>query len=208
MLKGRFVVVDFETTGLSPALGERITEVAMVRIVDGEITDHFASLVNTGKMIPPMITQITGITQAMVDRAPPVTKIVTEAHAFLGQDVFVAHNAPFDTKFWLAELEQAGLMPQHQDVLCTLRLSRRLLPIASHKLTSVAQYCGFKAPGTAHRALYDAQITAQALLHFVQLLGQPEPIRLADLQRVEQQPKLSPPSAYTTASPPPWHRSG
>ena len=80
------VMLDFETTGLSPAFGDRITEVAAVRIVGGRITERYVSLVNTGARIPAFITSLTGITQAMVDSAPPDTRVVPELIDFIGTD--------------------------------------------------------------------------------------------------------------------------
>src|SRR5439155_79933 len=84
--------------------GDRITEVAALRIDDGRVVERFVSLVNCGVRIPPFIVDYTGITQAMVDNAPPVDEVVPQLIDFIGADTLAAHNASFDDKFLTAEL--------------------------------------------------------------------------------------------------------
>ncbi|MEJ7806111.1 MAG: exonuclease domain-containing protein, partial [Telluria sp.] len=86
MFEKPIVMLDFETTGLSPAMGDRITEVAALRIVDGKVTERYVSLINCHARIPPFITHLTGISQAMVDAAPPVARVVPELLDFIGGD--------------------------------------------------------------------------------------------------------------------------
>lgn len=166
MYQKPIVMLDFETTGLSPGAGARITEVAALRIEDGRIVDRFVSLVNCGVRVPPFITSLTGITQRMVDAAPCVSEVVPELLRFIGKDMLSAHNASFDEKFLLAESRGLGLTPQHQGLVCSLKLARRLFPgLPSYKLGALSSSLGIRFAGSAHRAEADAEVSAQVLIH-------------------------------------------
>lgn len=166
MLDQPIVMLDFETTGLSPAMGDRITEVAALRIVGGEIVERYVSLVNCGVRIPAFITGLTGITQAMVDSAPPVEEVVPQLLDFIGSDALSAHNASFDEKFLRAEAEQLELAPRHASLVCSLKLSRRVFPeLSSYKLGDLSRSLGIRFNGNAHRAEADAEVAAQVLIH-------------------------------------------
>lgn len=167
------VMLDFETTGLSPAMGDRITEVAALRIVDGRVTDRYVSLINCNARIPSFITQLTGISQAMVDNAPPVRRVVPELLDFIGTDTLSAHNASFDEKFLKAEAERLDLAPAHQALVCSLKLSRRLFPgMPSYKLGALSRQLGIAFRSAAHRAEADAEVSAELLIHIARHLGQ------------------------------------
>ena len=156
-------VIDFETTGISPGCGDRATEVAIVLLESGQVVDRFQSLMNAGVRIPSFITQLTGITNAMVNAAPDAAGVMQESARFVGNAPMVAHNASFDSKFWQAELALAGL-PAPQPFACTVLLSRRLYPQApSHKLGVLVDYHGLPRTGQAHRALADAEMAAALL---------------------------------------------
>ena len=158
-------IIDFETTGSTPAQGARATEVAIVLVEGGRVVDQFQSLMNAGVRIPPFITQLTGITNAMVADAPPAAEVMAQARQFVGDVPLVAHNAPFDRGFWQAELARAGCEAP-QPFACTVRLSRRLYPEApNHQLGTLARFHQLPSAGRAHRALADAQVTAALLLH-------------------------------------------
>jgi DNA polymerase-3 subunit epsilon len=103
-------IIDFETTGSTPAQGARATEVAIVLVEGGRVVDQFQSLMNAGVRIPPFITQLTGITNAMVADAPPAAEVMAQARRFVGDTPLVAHNAPFDRGFWQAELALPAAM--------------------------------------------------------------------------------------------------
>ena len=159
----RIAVIDFETTGISPAMGDRATEVAIVMMEGGRVVDRFQSLMNAGVRIPSFITQLTGITNAMVANAPPAAQVMAEAGRFVGEVPMVAHNAAFDRKFWVEELARAGL-DAPQPFACTVLLSRRLYPQApSHRLGALADYHRLPRTGQAHRALADAEMAAALL---------------------------------------------
>ena len=156
-------VIDFETTGLSPAMGDRATEVAIVLVQGGRIVDRFQSLMNAGVRIPTFITQLTGISNAMIASAPAADRVMRDASRFVGQAPLVAHNAAFDRKFWQAELAMAGEAALHA-FACTLLVSRRLYPHApSHKLGVLVDYHRLPRTGSAHRALADAEMAASLL---------------------------------------------
>ena len=156
-------VIDFETSGATPAQGARATEVAICLLEGGRIVDRYASLMNAGVRIPSFITQLTGITNEMVAAAPPAQVVMREAAAFVGARPMVAHNAAFDRQFWRSELAHCGL-PAANDFACTLLLSRRLYPDApNHKLGTLAQWFDLPASGRAHRALADAEVAAHLL---------------------------------------------
>ena len=156
-------VIDFETTGATPAHGARATEVAICLLEGGRIVDRFASLMNAGVRIPSFITQLTGITNDMIAAAPPADAVMREAAAFVGERPMVAHNAAFDRQFWRSELAHCGLQSSH-DFACTLLLSRRLYPEApNHKLSTLAKWFDLPASGRAHRALADAEVAAHLL---------------------------------------------
>ena len=159
-------VIDFETTGMSPAQGARATEIAIVLLDEhGQVAGRFQSLMNTGAWIAPFITQLTGITNAMVANAPAAAEVMQAAAHFVGNAPMAAHNAAFDRRFWQGELALAGL-PAPQPFACTVLLSRRLYPQApSHKLGTLVDYHGLPRTGQAHRALADAEMAAALLAH-------------------------------------------
>jgi DNA polymerase-3 subunit epsilon len=182
-------VIDFETTGMSPAQGDRATEVAIVLVENGRVVDRFQSLMNAGLRIPAFITQLTGISNAMVAAAPDAARVMADASRFVGNAPMVAHNAAFDRKFWVGELARLGL-PAAQPFACTLLVSRRLYPQApNHKLGTLVDYHHLPRTGDAHRALADAEMAA-ALLGQIQRdlrtrhgLSQPDHALLMALQR-------------------------
>jgi DNA polymerase-3 subunit epsilon len=181
------VMLDFETTGLSPAMGDRITEVAALRIVGGRVTERYVSLINCNARIPSFITSLTGISQQMVDDAPPVRRVLPELLDFIGSDTLSAHNASFDEKFLKAEAERLGMAPAHQALVCSLKLSRRLFPgMPSYKLGVLSSQLGIRFRSAAHRAESDAEVGAELLHHIARHLG-----RSFGVEQVESQVLVS-----------------
>jgi DNA polymerase-3 subunit epsilon len=181
------VMLDFETTGLSPAMGDRITEVAALRIVGGRVTERYVSLINCNARIPSFITSLTGITQQMVDDAPPVRRVLPDLLDFIGSDTLSAHNASFDEKFLVAEAGRLGMAPAHQALVCSLKLSRRLFPgMPSYKLGMLSSQLGIRFRSAAHRAESDAEVGAELLNHIGRHLG-----RSFGVAQVESQVLLS-----------------
>lgn len=153
------VVIDFETTGLSPDYG-RIIEVGAVVTNGQEITGSFSQLMHPGCRIPSEITMITGITNSMVKEMPPPEMVMPKLKKFIGGRVILAHNAAFDRKFLLAEMQRAHLTITNP-MLCTMLLARRLVTgVPNYQLTTLAKHFRIKSQ-RAHRALDDATTTAQ-----------------------------------------------
>jgi DNA polymerase-3 subunit epsilon len=153
-------VIDFETTGMSPDMGDRATEVAVVIVDDGQIVDRYQSLMNTGAYISGFITELTGITNQMVRNAPPAAQVMTELALFVGTIPLVAHNASFDSRFLDAEWARIGHRRQ-QKFACSMLLARRLYPASpDHKLGTLVRYLSLSDTARHHRALADAEMTA------------------------------------------------
>ncbi|WP_226921265.1 DEDD exonuclease domain-containing protein [Georgenia subflava] len=178
-----FVVVDLETTGGSPA-GSEITEIGAVKVRGGEVLGEFQTLVNPGLAIPPMITVLTGITNAMVMAAPPITEVLPAFLEFAGLGhgtVLVAHNAGFDVDFLRHATERMDLEWPRPQVLDTVALARRVVTrdeAPNHKLSTLAALFS-TAVTPDHRALHDARATVD-VLHA--LLGRVGPLGVTHLE--------------------------
>ena len=158
------VVLDFETTGLSPAYGDRAIEIGAVRIEDGEITGHFQELMNPGRPIDSFIESYTGITNDMLKDARPCKEMMSEFADFIGDHNLVAHNASFDKRFLDSELRRVSKKYTGK-FACSMLLSRRLYQDATnHKLSTLVSYANIPSDGDFHRALYDSEMTAKLWL--------------------------------------------
>ncbi|MEJ3745273.1 DEDD exonuclease domain-containing protein [Actinomycetes bacterium KLBMP 9797] len=167
-----FVVVDLETTGSAPD-GGGITEIGAVKVRGGEELGVLGTLVNPGTPIPPFITVLTGITQAMLTPAPPIEQVLPSFLEFIRDAVLVAHNAPYDVGFLKAACARHGYAWPQPKVLDTVQLARRVLvrdEVPNHKLGTLATY--FRTPRQpSHRALADAQATVDVLHALIGRLG-------------------------------------
>lgn len=160
-------VIDFETTGLSPAMGDRATEVAVVIVNDGKIVDRYQSLMNAGAHIPAFIEALTGISNAMIRKAPPAAEVMNALAEFVGDVPLVAHNASFDSRFLDAEWLKIHRQRQ-QEFACSMLLARRIYPVApDHKLGSLVRYLGLPSAARHHRALADAEMAAHLWVRMV-----------------------------------------
>ena len=182
-------VIDFETTGMSPAMGARATEIAVVLLREDRIVGRYASLMRSGAWVPPFIAQLTGISNRMLASAPPADQVMREVSDFTRGCAMVAHNAGFDRGFWQHERALAGCdgaggdgavkdgpgseggvagAAAEQPFGCTLLLSRRLWPeVPNHQLGTLARWHGIAPTGRAHRALADAEMAAELWLRIV-----------------------------------------
>ncbi|MEA2062517.1 MAG: 3'-5' exonuclease [Gemmatimonadota bacterium] len=159
-----FVVIDVETTGMSPPT-DRVIEVACVKIAGGAVVDEYSTLVNPGRQVPWIITRLTGITGQMVSSAPSFGSVAERFLDFLGEAVFVAHNAPFDWRFIQSEVRLARARRLVNRTLCTRRLTVKLVPeLSRRRLGDLAEFFNLDFDGCRHRALGDARVTARALL--------------------------------------------
>lgn len=162
------IVIDFETTGLSPNLGERAIEVGAVLLSNNKIVDRFQSLMNPGKRISGFIEDYTGITNKMLSNAPSIAEAMGELKNFIGTHHLVAHNASFDSRFLDAEFDRIK-HKRKNEFACSLLISRRIYPEApNHKLETLVRYKNLKTDGVHHRALADAEMTAHLWLKLVE----------------------------------------
>lgn len=158
------VVLDFETSGMSPDQGDRAIEVGAVKLSNGRIVDQFQSLMNPGFPVDGFIQDFTGISNAMLRQAPDNATVMTQFAEFIGDSPLVAHNAAFDQRFLAAELEQIDCC-QPLDFACSMLTARRIYPEApNHKLATLVAYKQLPSTGQFHRALADAQMTAHLWL--------------------------------------------
>ena len=166
------VVLDFETTGLSPNQGDRAIEIGAVRLVNGEVTEQFQALMNPGFPVTSFIERYTGITNEMLSQAEPCQKVMADFYDFIGSDNLIAHNASFDRRFLDSELNRIGLCIKGE-FTCSLLLSRRIFQETdSHKLADLIQLANIPNTGGFHRALYDAQMTSYLWLAMLDNIGQ------------------------------------
>jgi DNA polymerase III epsilon subunit family exonuclease len=154
-----FCALDLETTGLSSF--SRIVEVGAVRFVLGEEGEHFQTLVDPGCSIPPRAMRVHGITDEMVAGAPRAGEVLEQLLDFASGCVLVAHNARYDSSILTTELVRAGMVLPPNDVLCTIKVSKRLLPpMPNYRLQTVTT-CLDIEPENFHRALSDADAARQ-----------------------------------------------
>ena len=162
------VVIDFETTGLSPNLGERAIEVGAVLLNNNQIVERFQSLMNPGKRISGFIEDYTGITNKMLSNAPSIAHAMGELKNFIGNHHLVAHNASFDSRFLDAEFDRIK-HKRINEFACSLLISRRIYPEApNHKLETLVRFKNLKTDGVHHRALADAEMTAHLWVKLVE----------------------------------------
>lgn len=153
-----FALFDVETTGLSPAYGHRVCEVACLCVHQGEEVGRFESLVDPQRSISAGAFRVNQITSEMLVGAPPFSAIAEPLLAQMEESVLVAHNAPFDLGFLAKELEIARLAPPEGPIIDTLALSRRIYRSASHSLSAITRTLQLPAEPT-HRAMSDVQAT-------------------------------------------------
>ena len=157
-----FAIFDVETTGLSPAYGHRICEVACQRLCDGQEVGRFEALVDPQRPISPGAFAVNRITPDLLAGAPPFAAVAAPLLALMEDAVLVAHNAAFDLGFLAAELDLARLPPPEGPVVDTLTLARRAYRFPRNGLQAVAAALAVEA-GTAHRAMGDVLTTSQVL---------------------------------------------
>jgi len=154
------VVLDFETTGLTPAF-DRTIEVAATLLVDHRPVETFHQLMHPGMRLPSFITALTGITDAMLSGQPKPEQVMPRLQQFVRGLPIVAHNAAFDRGFLHAELTRAGLKAE-SEFLCTMRLARRLAPgLPSYRLDALLDALNVRDPNARqfHRSVADVNHT-------------------------------------------------
>ena len=159
MLSQPLIFLDLETTGMS-ATHERITEIGLVEVANGEFAGSWSQLVNPQRSIPFFIQSLTGISDEMVEDAPTFEQLAPGLFERLAGKLLVAHNARFDCGFLKSEFERVG-MSYDPRVLCTVKLSRKLFPEhRRHNLDSLIERHGLSC-SARHRALGDAEVLWQ-----------------------------------------------
>lgn len=179
-----FCVLDLETTGGSPADCE-ITEIGAVKYRHGELLGTFQTLVDPGTTIPPAITYLTGITEAMVCDAPPIETALPSFLEFIGESVIVGHNVRFDLSFLNAACRRLGYAKLPNKTADTASLSRRLIrpEVRNLRLGTLAKH--FRSPTTPnHRALEDARATAHVFHALLERAGSLGVTNLEDLMQL------------------------
>jgi DNA polymerase III subunit epsilon len=166
-----YAVVHVETTGLSPAKGDRIVEIAIARVdARGRIEDEYATLVNPGRDVGPIFVH--GISNTEVLDAPTFEEIAGELLARMDGAVVVAHNAAFAERFLAAEFARMGVTLPLNPALCSLWLARRTLRAPNHRLDTLARVVGLPL-ADAHTATADVRTIAALLPQMLAIHGQP-----------------------------------
>jgi DNA polymerase III subunit alpha, Gram-positive type len=183
-----YVIVDIETTGLSKHY-HKITEIAAVQINNGEIIKEFQTLINPKVEIPRFITKLTGIDNEMVKDAPTIREIIPAFRKFLGNNIFVAHNATFDHGF----IDYNSVYYYNQriknKVLCTKKLANRLVyDLPSKKLGALCEHFGI-VNKQAHRAMADVYATVAVLNNFLDILKNKGIEKTEDILKFEKMPR-------------------
>lgn len=163
-----FTAFDTETTALSPSSG-RIMEIGAVKFNKDGIIDTWGNLINPQCVIPPFISELTHISQEMVDSCKPIKEYLPDFLKFIKNTVLIAHNAQFDLNFINAECETAGLPPTHNKAIDTLQFSKWAFPQAErHKLDFLADLLKINK-GSSHRAFDDAETCRQLFLECIKV---------------------------------------
>ena len=188
------IVLDFETTGLSPQYGDRAIEIGAVLIEHNVIVDRFQSLMNPGCRVSGFIESYTGISNQMLKTAPPCAEVMDEFADFVGCYDMVAHNASFDRRFLQAELQHIN-RPCDGDFACSMLVARRLYPQAdNHQLGTLVRLNKIPNDGTFHRALADAEMTTFLWLKMIEQLScehKIETVSFALMKKLAATPKKS-----------------
>ncbi|MEP7703876.1 3'-5' exonuclease [Paraglaciecola sp. 25GB23A] len=186
------IVLDFETTGLSPDMGDRAIEIGAVRLEKGEVVERFQALMNPGQRVSSFIENYTGITNKMLSKAAPCDEVMDEFAHFMGNSNLVAHNASFDKRFLDAELRRIS-RPYSGTFACSLLVARRLYQHApNHKLGSLIAYKNIPSQGGFHRALFDSEMTSKLWMAMLQDIAQQTTgadVPFALIQKLSKTPK-------------------
>ena len=178
-----FVILDVETTGLSPDSGDRVCEVAAVKIRGGAVVQSFGTLINPCRPISSGAYQVNRISPAMVAGAPKFNEIAQEFQEMLRDSVIGAYNTPFDIGFINSEFSLAGYQRLTNTTFDVLVMARQLLPgLGKYPQENVARAAGIPFP-LKHRALEDVMVTAKLFMLFASILKAHDLIHIPDLQR-------------------------
>ncbi len=158
LIRSDLVVLDVETTGLSPFAGDRVCEVGIVQARGSQVQSTYQTLVNPERPISPGAARVNGLSDEQVSQAPCFAEIAHQVLDLLDGALLLCHNAPFDLGFMKSEFSRLGLAFQPAGVIDTLVLARRYFRFSSNSLASLAYRFGVETPAS-HRALGDALTT-------------------------------------------------
>lgn len=195
--KETFSVLDVETTGFSPKRRDKIIEIGITKISrKGKVLDRLETLVNPNRSVG--ATHVHGITGEMVVNAPTFGEIAGTFLDFVNDSYLVAHNAPFDIRFVISELNNCGIEINSMPYICTLSLSKRLLPyLPSKKLDRVCDYFGIDIAGY-HSAFTDSFATASVFSIFLNRYGMIEQMNRYSEFHIDSLPHTVDRSAFLT----------
>jgi DNA polymerase III epsilon subunit family exonuclease len=180
-----FTVIDIETTGLSKT-HDNMTEIAAAKVSNGKIVKEFHSMINPECKIPSFITKLTGIDNELVKDAPVIKDVIPGFLKFLGNDVFVAHNATFDFGFINHNAESYHNTTLLNDTLCTRKLANRLVPdLYSKKLGVLCEHFNI-VNSNAHRAMSDVHATVNLLNNFLLILKEKNIHKIEEILKYEK----------------------
>lgn len=163
----RFIAFDLETTGTLPGV-DKIVEVGAVRFVNGEVEAVFSTLVDPQRGIPEGASRVNGITDDMVIGKPKIEELLEPLSDFCGDDMLVAHNAPFDFQFLVADYKRHEMRTPKGLVLCTYAMAKKVYPgLANYKLGTLVQHLAIDAAGF-HRAEADATYAAKLFMKMIE----------------------------------------
>ena len=166
----RFIAFDLETTGTVPGV-DQIVEIGAVRFIDGKPEAVFSTLVDPRRPISPGASAVNGITDEMVVGKPHIETLLFSFAEFCGDDYLVAHNAPFDSQFLLADIKRHEMPAPRGVILDTLSISRKVFPgLPNYKLGTLVQH--LKIPATDfHRAEQDATYCGNLFLELTKRIS-------------------------------------
>ncbi len=168
--EAEFIVFDVETTGLSATDGDRIIEIAAMKVKGLVVVDKFYSLVNPQRSIPSAATNVNNITNEMVAGAPAADEVLPRMIEFIGGGCVVGHNVRFDLSFLCHELSRSNRkLKDETPAIDTLKMAREILPyLSTYKLSYLARSLGVTVTET-HRALADVDITVKVMLRLIEM---------------------------------------
>ena len=184
------VVLDFETTGLSPNLGDRAIEIGAVKIENGVIVDRFQELMYPGQRVSTFIETYTGISNVMLGDARPCSAVMDNFADFIEDFNLVAHNASFDKRFLDYEL---GLIARSYSgqFLCSMLTARRMYQDAlNHQLGTLISHMNILSEGEYHRALYDSEMTAKLWIAMLDKIRQRTGLSMLPVNLIQKLMKM------------------
>ncbi len=177
-----FVAFDTETSGAYP-IGNEIVEVGLVRWEGGKEVASYDKLIRPRKPMGEEVIKIHGITNEMVETAPPMSEVIKDVSDFIGDSVLIAHHAPFDLGFLVWDLERFGFSLPTTPPLCSSLIARKVIKGSdNHKLQTLIKHLKIEA-GPAHRAESDARACLEVALHCFRQIG--EKATLKDLMKLQ-----------------------